>query len=112
MYVNDLNTSSLQEDDWGVDDDDNWGGKTDQSDPGKETQAQRRRRIMRRSNMEVTIAFLVHLAVMGFYIYVHVYDGTVYKRNKGKGFEGSEIFGGRWKYLTYINLVMIAPSVY
>ena len=50
-------------------------------------------------------AFFLHLIVLGFYVYVHAYDATVYKRNKGMGFIGSDKFGGRWQYLTYINMV-------
>ena len=53
----------------------------------------------------MSLAFLIHLCSMCFYMYVHVYDATIVKRNKGKGFEGSDVFGGRWKFLTYIDLV-------
>ena len=56
-------------------------------------------------------AFFLHLIVLGFYVYVHAYDATVYKRNKGMGFIGSDTFGGRWKSLTYINMVIISCTV-
>lgn len=65
----------------------------------------RRRKILRRSTTETAIAFVCHTALMCFYIYAHVYDGTIFKRNKGKGFEGAGEYGGRWKYLTYTNFV-------
>ena len=55
--------------------------------------------------MELSLAFVCHSSVMLFYIAAHVYDGTVFKRSKGKGFEGTETYGGRWKYFTYINFV-------
>ena len=57
--------------------------------------------------LEIVTAFFLHLIVLGFYVYVHVYDGTVYKRNKGMGFIGMDRFGGRWKFLTYINMVSL-----
>ena len=65
----------------------------------------RQQRITRRSGAEIGVAFLCHLALLSFYIYAHVYDGTIFKRNKGRGFVGWDTFGGRWKYLTYINFV-------
>lgn len=83
----------------------------DLDDDGWETSHQsstsRPRRILRRSNTEMGVTFVCHLALMCFYIFVHVYDATIFKRNKGAGFEGSETYGGRWKYLTYINLVRV-----
>ena len=60
---------------------------------------------MERGNLEVAIALVIHLAGLGFYVYVHVYDGANMKRTAGKGVPGAEVFGGRWKFLTYINLV-------
>lgn len=84
----------------------------DPSHPRKETQEQRIRRVMHRGNMEVAIAFLLHLALLGFYVYVHIYDGTIFKRTKGKGFLGHNKFGGRWKFLTYIDLVSLYTYVW
>ena len=60
---------------------------------------------MQRGALESAVALLVHLAGLGFYVYVHVYDGTNAKRTGGKGLPGIGVFGGRWKFLTYINLV-------
>ncbi len=65
----------------------------------------RRKSILRRTQGELTLTFAFHLIVMCLYICIHVYDATVFKRTGGKGFEGAETYGGRWKYLTYINLV-------
>ena len=65
----------------------------------------RRRRIIRRSALEVGVAFFCHLILLCFYMYAHIYDGTVFKRNKGKGFTGWNTFGGRWKFLSYIDFV-------
>ena len=67
----------------------------------------RNRKILRRSTAEAGTAFSIHLAIMCFYIYVHVYDATIVRRNRGKGFEGSELYGGRWKFLTYLNMVRL-----
>lgn len=100
------NASNVDEK-WDLEDDEDW---VDGQTPGKaQTEADyelaKRRRILKRGAMEVGIAFAFHLAVMCVYIYIHVYDATVAKRVKGKGFPGHFTYGGRWKYLTYINLV-------
>ena len=92
---------------WDLEDDEDW---VDGQTPGKEQTAAdaelaRRRRILKRDAFEVGVAFAFHLAVMCVYIYIHVYDATIVKKNKGKGFVGLSTYGGRWKYLTYINLV-------
>ena len=60
---------------------------------------------MQRGNLEMAVSLFVHLAGLGFYVYVHVFDGTNVKKTGGKGVPGAEVFGGRWKFLTYINLV-------
>ena len=83
---------------WDLDDDDQWGSSSYSS-----SELAKKRRALRRSNLEVGIAFVCHLALMCYYIYVHVYDATIVKRNKGEGFDFS--YGGRWKFLTYINIV-------
>lgn len=92
---------------WDLEDDENWA---DGQSPGEEQTEQaaeqtRRRRVLKRGALEVGIALIFHLVVMCVYIYIHVYDATIVKRNKGKGFEGINTYGGRWKYLTYWNLV-------
>jgi hypothetical protein len=92
------------EEDWGIDDDDDWGSKRDPSQPRKETQEQRIQRVMEKGVLEIAVAVVFHLAALGFYVYAHVHDGTIYKKTGGKGFPGSDTFGGRWKFLTYIDL--------
>lgn len=92
---------------WDLEDDEDW---VDGQTPGKEqTEADyelsRRRRILKRDSVEVGIAFAFHLVMLCVYIYIHVYDATVSKKVKGKGFPGLLTYGGRWKYLTYIDLV-------
>lgn len=100
------NASNVDEK-WDLEDDEDWAeGQT----PGKvQTEADhelvRKRRILKRGATEVGIAFAFHLAMLCVYIYIHVYDATVAKRVKAKGFPGQFTYGGRWKYLTYLNLV-------
>ena len=67
---------------------------------------------MQRGNLEILVALLVHLAGLGFYVYVHVFDAANFKRTGGKGVAGADIFGGRWKFLTYINLVRNKISLF
>lgn len=85
---------------WDLDDDVQWA-----SSAYSTSELARRRNVLRRSNTEVGVAFVCHLVLMCYYIYVHVYDATIVKRSKGVGFDGMKTFGGRWKYLTDINLV-------
>lgn len=91
---------------WDLEDDENW---VDGQNPAERTEDDvelaRRRRVLKRDSFEVGTAFVFHLAMMCVYIYIHVYDATIVKRNKGKGFEGLATYGGRWKFLTYVNLV-------
>ena len=63
-------------------------------------------RPMRRSLAELTVGSMYHFAVLCFYVYVHVYDATLMKKcpQPDKFFIGSNSYGGRWKYLTFINL--------
>ncbi len=88
---------------WDLSDDDDWGGTG--GGGSRQSSASRHRQILRRSNIEIGVSFVCHLVLMCFYIFVHVYDATIFKRSKGVGFEGHFTYGGRWKYLTYLNLV-------
>ncbi len=89
---------------WDLDDDGDWGGS-------RQSSASMHRQILRRSNVEIGVSFVCHLVLMCFYIFVHVYDATIFKRSKGVGFEGHFTYGGRWKYLTYLNLVRCCAAV-
>lgn len=95
---------------WDLEDDENWvDGQSGQEENTEKTQEQleaaRKRRVLKRDGLEMGVAFVVHLVIMCIYIYIHVYDATVFKRNKGAGYPGYKTYGGRWKFLTYINLV-------
>lgn len=92
---------------WDLEDDEDWvDGQTSGKETKKDTELARRRRVLKRGATEVGIAFGFHLAVMCVYICIHVYDATVVKKTSGKGVAGMFTYGGRWKYLTYINLVI------
>lgn len=96
---------------WDLDDDENWvDGQTPGQGAGQgrspeDLELARKRRVLKRDGWEVGVAFVFHLVMMCTYIYIHVYDATIFKRNKGVGFEECNTLGGRWKFLTYINLV-------
>lgn len=92
------------EEDWGVDDE----GWT----PEEEPEEMKQKHLARRTVNEIVLSFFCHLLIMCFYIHAHVYDATIYKRNAGKGFEGSETYGGRWKFLTCINFVSNLSCTY
>ena len=92
------------EEDWGVDDE----GWT----PKEEPEEMKQKHLARRTVNEIVLSFFCHLLIMSFYIHAHVYDATIYKRNAGKGFKGSEMYGGRWKFLTYINFVSNLSCTY
>jgi len=92
---------------WDLDDDENWveGQSSEEKSTPEDLEAARKRRVLKRDAWEVGVAFVVHLLIMCMYIYIHVFDATVFKRNKGVGFPGQKTYGGRWKFLTYINSV-------
>ena len=100
-------SESTVDEKWDLEDDEDWAdGQTpgaEQTEADKEIS--RRRRVLKRGALEVGIAFAFHLTMMCVYIYIHVYDATVVKKTKEKGFPGLYTYGGRWKYMTYINLV-------
>ena len=97
---------SKVDEEWDLEDDENWvDGQTPTERTDGDVELTRRRRVLKRDSIEVGMAFVFHLAMMCVFIYIHVYDATIVKRNKGKGFEGLNTYGGRWKFLTYINLV-------
>lgn len=92
---------------WDLEDDEDW---VEGQSPGGERQEEdaelsRRRRVLKRDAVESGIALLVHLVLMCVYIYIHVYEAAIVKKTKGKGFPGLLTYGGRWKYLTFLNLV-------
>ena len=70
----------------------------------------KQRKFHRRSNVEVLISHVVHFGILCFCVYVKVFESGVIRRladegNLDKGFPGILSFGGRWKFLTYINFV-------
>ena len=94
------------DEEWDLEDDEDWvDGQSPKERTEDDIELSRRRRVLKRDSIEVGIAFVFHLVLMCVFIYIHVYDATIIKRNKGKGFEGLQTYGGRWKFLTYINLV-------
>lgn len=99
---------------WDLEDDEDWveGQSPGEGHTEESAESKRRRRVLKRDAVEAGTALLFHLVVMCVYIYIHVYDATIVKRNKGKGFDGIFTYGGRWKFLTYLDLVRIrAKSV-
>lgn len=72
--------------------------------------AKKQRKFHRSSNVEVLISHVVHFGILCFCVYVKVFESGVIRRladegNLSKGFPGILSFGGRWKFLTYINFV-------
>ena len=69
---------------------------------------QRKSKYGRRTQVEVLFGFVVHL-LMFYWVFVHVYDSTVVKSlsedARRVAFPTHDQFLGRWRFLTYINLV-------
>ena len=70
----------------------------------------KQRTFYRRSTVEVLISHVVHFGILCFCVYVKVFEAGVIRKlvdegNIDKGFPGAVSFGGRWKFLTYINFV-------
>ena len=70
---------------------------------------QRKSKYGRRTQDEVLLGFVVHLLMMFYWVFVHVYDSTVVKSlsedARRVAFPVYDQFLGRWRFLTYINLV-------
>ena len=68
-----------------------------------------RKKFYRKSQAELIVGYAVHFVLLGFYVFVRVYEATVIKRMSKESydaaFSGAKLYGGRWKYLTYIDLV-------
>lgn len=70
---------------------------------------QKKGKFPRRTQGEVALGFVIHLLMLFYWVFVHVYDGTVIKglsieaRKKVVPDYGENL--GRWRYLSYINLV-------
>ena len=86
-------------------DEDNWEEEVDETVLVRDSD--KRRRAVRRTNSELTLALAVHTLALCYYIYVLVWDSTVVKNHKGPAsvWYGSTPYGGRWKFLTFINMV-------
>ena len=63
----------------------------------------------RRTQEEIALGFVVHLLQLFYWVFVHVYDATIIKglsvKERNQVIPNYEEAFGRWKYLTYINLV-------
>ena len=69
-------------------------------------------KILRRTQVELGLAFIVHLLFLLCFIAVHIYDRTLLKRcpDPDKYFVGWNTYGGRFKFLTYLNMVSCSLS--
>ena len=73
------------------------------SDGGKEPPEVLDKDYVRPAQFELQ-SLICHLALMVFCVAAHVYDDRVFKRSRGQGiFKSSVTYGGRWKFLTFIN---------
>lgn len=84
--------------------------KEDDYDEGEVvTFKQKKAKFSRRTQEELALGFVIHLLLLFYWVFVHVYDATIVKgltietRQKIWSDYGSAI--GRWKFLTYINMV-------
>ena len=68
----------------------------------------KRMNALRRTNCETALAFMVHLCLLIYCTGVNVYDSTAFKRCKDRdmAFVGHDTFGWRFKYLTFLTMVM------
>ena len=70
---------------------------------------QKKGKFARRTQEEIALGFVVHLLMLFYWVFVHVYDATIIKglsvEGRNKVIPSYETNVGRWKYLTYINLV-------
>ena len=67
----------------------------------------KRMNVLRRTNCETALAFMIHLCLLIYCTGVNVYDSTAFKRCKDRDmvFVGHDTFGWRFKYLTFLTMV-------
>ena len=74
-----------------------------------------KKKFYRKTQTELVIGYVVHVVLLGFFVFIRVYEATVIKRMSQKSLEiafpGSRMYGGRWRYLVYINLVRVGSKV-
>ena len=70
---------------------------------------ERKSKYGRRTQVEVLLGFVVHLLMLFYWVFVHVYDASVVKSlsedARRVAFPTHDQFLGRWRFLTYINMV-------
>lgn len=70
---------------------------------------QKKGKFSRRTQEELAVGFVVHLLMLFYWVFVHVYDATIMKslsiEERDIVTPNYEVTFGRWKYITYINLV-------
>ena len=70
---------------------------------------QRKGKFPRRTQGELALGFVVHLLMLFYWVFVHVYDATVIKglsdEDRRKVYPEYNSPVGRWRFLTYINMV-------
>ncbi|XP_065898257.1 androgen-dependent TFPI-regulating protein-like [Dysidea avara] len=71
---------------------------------------ERKSKYGRRTQVEVLLGFVVHLLMLFYWVFVHVYDASVVKSlsedARRVAFPTHDQFLGRWRFLTYINMWM------
>ena len=65
------------------------------------------------SSIELSISTLFHAGVLGYYLFVLLSDVEALRLSEDamRVLMGRTQFGGRWKFLTYINLVCVSVRV-
>lgn len=70
---------------------------------------QRKGKFHRRTQGELALGFVVHLLMLFYWVFVHVYDATIIKglsdEDRVKVYPDYNNPVGRWRFLTYINMV-------
>ena len=87
--------------------------ETKEDDYGDDDEAivfkQKKAKFSRRTQGELALGFVVHLLMLFYWVFVHVYDATVIKglsdEDRIKVYPDYNNPVGRWKFLTYINMV-------
>ena len=69
----------------------------------------KRKDVLRKTVAETGLRLLVHLLLLGVYMAVHIHCANQFKRcphqQRVKIFYGRVMFGGLWKFITYICMV-------
>ena len=93
------------EDDWGEEEEEYEESELSGAVPVRAED--QRRSVLSRTGSEAAIALFFHTLVLCYYMYAMVWEASLVKHSSAPDriWYGATNFAGRWKFLTYLNMV-------